>query len=125
MSTTAQAQVAYNESLKLDAQELVSQLVRMIGQTLTAYIAGVNDAHEIDSWQANGIPSPEVEAKLRFVYRVSKHISQHYSSAVAQAWLQGVNPELDDRVALQLIRDEPLFEIEPDIMAAQNVFLEA
>ena len=132
MSSPAQAikatykDATYEESLKLEVRDLVSKLVGMIGKTLTAYIAAVPDANIVDAWRSqDDRPSPEVEAKLRFAYRVAKDIAQRYSPGVAQAWLQGVNPELDDRVALRLIREGELIQVQPDILAAKSLFLEA
>lgn len=115
--------VPYYEAMKLPFPDVVTGLVQLIGKKLTAYVASLTDADIIDGWQ-NGTPAdPEAEARVRFAYRVAKGISQQYSPGVAQAWLQGVNPELDDRVAIQLIREEDLFRVSADILDAEDVFL--
>ena len=50
-------------------------------------------------------------------------MSEHDSLAVVQAWLTGVNPELGDRVPLQLLRENDMDAVAPAILSAACAFL--
>jgi hypothetical protein len=47
----------------------------------------------------------------------------HDDAAVAQAWLTGLNPELNDRVPIRLMRDGDLEIVGPEILAAVRAFV--
>lgn len=114
---------AFNEALTLSSTDIANALVHMLGKTLTAYLASLPNTAMIDRWQAGEELPAEIEARLRFAYRVAMPITKKYSPAVSQAWFQGVNPELDDRVAIRLMREQDLHQIEAEILAAESVFL--
>jgi hypothetical protein len=44
-------------------------------------------------------------------------------TAVVQAWLTGVNPELGDRVPLRLMRENEIDAVAPAILSAVRAFL--
>ena len=44
-------------------------------------------------------------------------------TAVVQAWLTGVNPELGDRVPLRLLRENELDEVASAILSAVRAYL--
>jgi hypothetical protein len=52
-------------------------------------------------------------------------LSDHNSPAVIQAWLTGVNPELEDRVPLHLMRENEIDAVAPATLSAARVFLAA
>jgi hypothetical protein len=96
--------LAHREALRLPASKVVETLVEIIGRKLTAYIGGA-------------------ESRLRFAFQVARAISEHDSSAVVQAWLTGVNPELEDRVPLLLMREKEIDVVAPAILSAARAFL--
>jgi hypothetical protein len=57
------------------------------------------------------------EDRLRFAYRVAKTLEKH-DAAVVQAWLTGLNPELEDRVPMRLLREGDLEKVGPEILGA-------
>lgn len=114
-----------DEALVLPFASLVRHLVAILGLKLTAYIGSAADTSEVESWEKGTKPAEDVEARLRFAYRVARDISGRFGPSTAQAWFQGVNPELDDQVVLQLIRESNLLAIGSEIIAAENAFLEA
>jgi hypothetical protein len=63
------------------------------------------------------------EARLRFAFQLARTLSEHDSPAVVQAWLTGVNPELGDRVPLQLLRENDIDAVAPAILSAARTFL--
>jgi hypothetical protein len=127
MPETGVAYEAYDpaeEAYLLSFQSLVNRLVEIIGRKLTAYIGSVPDTEEVEAWEKGARPSEDIERRLRFTYRVAKEISARFGPTTAQAWLQGVNPELDDRVALQLIRESDLLAVGSEIIDAEHAFLD-
>ena len=65
----------------------------------------------------------EVQQRLRFALRVALPIATADSATIAQAWFQGLNPQLDDRSPARLLRDGALDEVGPAIVAAERAFL--
>ena len=96
---------AHQKAVSATFPQVVEGLVSIIGRKLTAYIASVKDARAIDRWIANTTPQGEVEPRLRFAYHVAAMLVKFDSPAVVQAWLMGLNPELNDRVPISLLRD--------------------
>jgi len=115
--------LAHREALRLPASKVVETLVEIIGRKLTAYIGGVKDARAVDRWIAGGAIYGDAESRLRFAFQVARAISEHDSSAVVQAWLTGVNPELEDRVPLLLMREKEIDVVAPAILSAARAFL--
>jgi hypothetical protein len=114
---------AHREALRLPASKVVEKLVEIVGRKLTAYIGGVKDARAVDRWIAGGAIYGDAESRLRFAFQVARAISEHDSPAVVHAWLTGVNPELEDRVPLLLMREKEIDVVAPAILSAARAFL--
>ena len=114
---------AHREALRLPASKVVERLVEIVGRKLTAYIGGDKDARAVDRWIAGGEIYGDAESRLRFAFQVARTLSEHDSPAVVQAWLTGVNPELEDRVPLRLMREHESDEVAPAILTAARAFL--
>jgi hypothetical protein len=115
--------LAHREALRLPAAKVVERLVEIVGRKLTAYIGGVKDARAVDRWIAGGAVYGDAETRLRFAFQVARTLSEHDSPAVVQAWLTGVNPELEDRVPLRLMRENEIDSIAPAILSAVRAYL--
>jgi hypothetical protein len=116
---------AHRHSLLLPMPDLLSTLTQKIGKKLAAYVAGVDDAKTIESWIA-GEPSPkDAEKRLRLTYQIVMTLTIADTPAVAQAWLMGINPELDDRVPLRLLREGNLHQVAGHIVGAARAFAAA
>jgi hypothetical protein len=50
-------------------------------------------------------PSEAVQQRLRLALQVAAMLSEKESPRIAQAWMQGLNPQLDDRFPARLIRE--------------------
>jgi len=50
-------------------------------------------------------------------------IARHDSARVAQAWFQGLNPQLDDRSPARLLREGELDEVGPLVLSAARAFV--
>lgn len=115
--------IAYRESLRLPVPELVRQLVDILGRKLTAYICNVKDARAVDRWIAGGTLYGNGEEKLRLTYQVARMLHGYDSSEVVQAWMTGINPELDDKAPLRLLRDGKPEDVAPEILRAARTFV--
>ena len=115
--------LAYREATTLDFPKLVTELTGIMGKKLTAYIASVKDARAVDRWIAGSEAYKGVEERLRLAYRLAKMIGDHEGPRVVQAWFTGLNPELNDRVPVRLLREEDLEKAGPELLGAARAFL--
>jgi hypothetical protein len=114
-----------SEAQMLPLQTVVTELVGMLGRTLTAYVGSVTDTRDVKNWEQGGMePSVDVQQRLRFAHELASDITSRFDRKTAQAWLQGKNPNLDNKAALKLIRESDLTKVRPAIMAAESIFLE-
>ena len=115
---------AYEHAVRLDPPIVVKELRDLLGPKLVAYIVGVSETRAVHEW-AEGPREPRgpVMECLRFVLRVARFIADHDSPGVAQAWFQGLNPQLDDRSPARLLREGDLAEVGPLILAAARAFV--
>jgi hypothetical protein len=114
---------AYRESTTTAFPALVRTLTGIIGKKLTAYVAGVKDVRALDRWMDGAEPYKDAEARLRFTFRVVRTLQKSDHPAVVQAWLTGLNPELNDRVPVRLLREGDLEKVAPEILGAVRAFL--
>lgn len=76
----------------------------------------------MERWIAGGEAYREAEQRLRFAYHVIMTLREQDTPEVIQALLMGVNPELGGRVALRMLREEPLNVAGPLILGTARVF---
>ena len=103
--------------------KVVRELTGLIGRKLTAYIAGVKDVRALDRWVAGAEPYNNAEERLRFAFRVAMTLQDHDHPSIVQAWLIGLNPELNDRVPIRLLREGDLEKVGPELLGAVRAFL--
>jgi len=115
--------LAYREATTLEFPKLVKELTTILGKKLTAYIASVKDTRAIERWISGSDPYKGSEERLRFAYRLAKMIGDHSGPRVVQAWFTGLNPELNDRVPIRLLREQDLERVGPEILGAARAFL--
>jgi hypothetical protein len=115
---------AYEHATRLAFPVVVKELKELLGGRLVAYLAGVSEVRAVNDW-AEGTRSPrgQVEDRLRFALRVASFIAHHDGAGVAQAWVQGLNPQLEDRSPARLLREGDLEEVGPQILAAARAFI--
>ena len=115
---------AHNYAVRLPFPVVVKELAACLGQKLTAYIAGVADARAVNAWVAEEqAPRDRIPERLKFALSIARVISEHEDKFVAQAWFQGLNPQLDDRSPARLLREGDLDEVGPAIRAAARAFV--
>ncbi len=115
---------AYEHSARVDFPVLVKELSDLLGPRLVAYIAGVRETRAVRQWSAGEREArPPIPERLRLALQVAWLIARHDNSSVAQAWFQGLNPQLDDRSAARLLREGELDEVGPQILSAARAFV--
>jgi hypothetical protein len=106
-----------------DFPSIVEKLVAIIGRKLTSYVAGIKDARAIDRWLQNAAPQKDVERRLRLTYQIVAMLEGFDSHAVVQAWLIGLNPELDDEVPIKLLREGDIEKDGKRVLGAARAFV--
>ena len=115
---------AYDHAARIAFPALVEELAELLGPKLVAYIAGVGEVRAVRQWSAGEREArPPVPERLRFALQVALLLAHHDSPAVARAWFQGLNPQLDDRSAARLLRSGELDEVGPLILSAARAFV--
>jgi len=93
---------------RVTAAELASALHDLLGERLTAVIAGVRDARVVRSWaQGRRTPPPEAEQRLRHAYEIAQLLLQYEESNSVRAWFLGTEPRLDDRAPALVLGENP------------------
>ncbi len=106
--------------MALPIEEVVHELVSLLGATTVAIIGGVAETRAVSQWTTGRAPQrPNV---LRFALQLAGMIAVTKDPDVVRAWFHGSNPHLGDRVPVTMLRDESLAEIQGEMMAAARKF---
>jgi hypothetical protein len=104
--------------------EVARELSEILGARLCAYIGMVKETRAVHQWAAgHRQPSADVQRRLRVAFQAAAAIAAADGPAVAQAWFQGLNPQLDDRSPARLLREGDLDEVGPEVIGAARAFL--
>lgn len=117
---------AHRDSVQLTDPELVYELRKLLGFQLVADIGPVKETRAVRQW-ADGErkPSATTMSRLRSAYLVAAILQGRHSTSIIQAWFYGLNPELDDSIPMVLLRDGPLEQTGPAVLAAARAFIAA
>jgi hypothetical protein len=115
---------AHTRAVRASFAEVVSELRSVLGARLVAYLGSGKETRAVRQW-ADGErePSEEVRNRLRVALQVVLPLAEAESSEIAQAWFQGLNPQLDDRSPARMLREGELEEVGPAVIAAARAFL--
>jgi hypothetical protein len=116
--------IAYQDAMTMSTAGLVTALRELLGAKLVAYLGKVKETRAVRQW-ADGdreIANPAVVERLRLAYRAAWMINQRNSKEVVQAWFQGLNPFLDERVPARLLRDGDVESDGAQVIAAARQF---
>ena len=115
---------AHRRAVQASFPEIVAELAAILGKKLTAYIGGVKDTRVIERWMHDGVePYKDADQRVRLAYQIAKTLSEHDSPRVVQAWFTGLNPELQDRTPIRLLREEDVEKVGPELLNAMRAFL--
>lgn len=115
---------AYEAATKAAPEVLVKELRGLVGVRLVAVIAGVRETRAVHEWAdgSRAVRNPTVLPRLRVAYQVARLIADVEDAAVAQAWLQGLNPSLDDQSPARMLREGDIDVVGPRVLAAARSF---
>lgn len=117
---TMSAGDAHAAAMSLPINAVVSRLIILLGATNVATIGGVTETRAVAQWTDGRLPQrPHV---LRFALQLASIIGGERRIETVRAWFAGSNPHLDDQVPSLMLRDLPLNEIAPSMMAAARAF---
>jgi len=115
---------AHTRAVRAEFSDVAGELRSLLGARLVAYLGSVRETRAVHQW-ADGErrPSEDVQQRLRLALQVALMIAHAETPAITQAWMQGLNPQLDDRSPARLLRDGDLEEVGPAVVAAARAFL--
>lgn len=106
--------------MSIPIEDVVGELVRLLGATTVAVIGGVSETRAVAQWMNGRVPQrPNV---LRFTLQIAWMILDSHNPEIARAWFHGSNPHLGDRIPVFVLRDEPLHKVQGEIMGAARSF---
>jgi hypothetical protein len=120
---------AADASVRLPVVEVVARLTDLLGARLVAYLAGVRESRTVRDWSTGARPIKArdvVEPRLRKALHIALFLREHEAPETVQAWFQGLNSQLDDRVPLTVLRDADPADPGPDeaaVLAAARDFI--
>jgi len=112
--------LAHVQAMSLPIDEVVKQLVDLLGATNVAVIGGVSETRAVEQWMSGR--KPQRSHVLRCALQIGRMIAAAAEGELARAWIHGSNTSLDDAIPLLLLRDLPLPEIQGKLMAAARAF---
>ena len=111
---------AHDHAMATPIRRVVAELVELLGATTVAAIGGVTETRAVAQWMVDRDPQrPHV---LRFTLQIASMIAARADHEIMRAWFHGSNPRLDDRSPIQLLRNEPLHEIQGALLSASRAF---
>lgn len=116
---------AYRSSVRETPAVLAGWLLDALGPRMTTAALGLQEANAVRQYaRGEAALSADCERRLRLLYRVTRMIADTYSGPVAQAFLRGSNPELDDQSPLLVIAQRPVDAAADEVLGAVHAFLE-
>src|SRR4051812_9323920 len=84
---TAREARAHEQSVQFSTADTARYLQEVLGQRLTAHIAGVKDPKTVAAWaEGTNTPRPASEAKLRLALQIVHLLQGQESPHVVRAW---------------------------------------
>ena len=115
---------AHARAVRSEFPVVVAELRDLLGAKICAVLGSVRETRAVAQWAAGTrTPGAGVQRRLRVALHAAVVIAEADSPAVAQAWFQGMNPQLDDRPPLLLLADGDLDEIGPAVIGAARAFV--
>jgi hypothetical protein len=126
MSTTKPGPdlTAHTHAMRATFPQIATELRELLGARLVAYLGSVRETRAVHQWaDGDRQPSAGIQQRLRLALQVALPIAEADGKEIAQAWFQGLNPELDDHSPAQMLRDGDPEEAGPAVIAAARAFL--
>jgi hypothetical protein len=124
VQTPPRPELAHAQAIRADFPEVVSALREVVGRGLVAYLGGVKETRAVNQWAAGDRePGAKVKARLRLALQIALMVADADGPRVAQAWFQGLNPQLDDRSPARVLRVGDLERDGQAVLGAARAFL--
>lgn len=124
VQTPPRPELAHAQAIRADFPEVVSMLRDLLGRTSVAYLGGVKETRAVNQWAGGDRePGAEVQARLRLALQVALMVADADGPRVAQAWFQGLNPQLDDCSPARVLREGDLERDGQAVLGAARAFL--
>src|SRR5581483_4569448 len=111
---------SFQHAMSLPIGQVVRELSDLLGATAVAAIGGVSETRAVTQWTKGR--EPQRAHVLRFALQVAGMIATRADREVARAWFNGRSPQLDDRIPLVMLQQEPLGEIQGALLEAARTF---
>lgn len=112
---------AHKASVELAPTAIASRLQEVLGRDVVAIITG-RTPRQVSRWVSGRATPPMREQRLlRDTFQVVELLAQVDPDEVVRAWFIGMNPQLDDAAAAELIAEGRV----RDVMAAARAFVNA
>ena len=117
-------ELAYEQAVRSEFPRVVQMLRDLVGAPLVAYIGGVKETRAVNQWaEGDRTPGQAAQRRLRTALQVALMIADADGQEIAGSWLQGLNPQLDDRSPARLLREGDVDEVGPEVLGAARAFL--
>lgn len=94
-----------NQSIQLSLDKIVEFLEKILGQRLLATMVNTKNHKLIGQWKKGQNPnSTEVKDNLRQIYHLTYLLKEFENPITVRAWFLSMNPDLDDKTALELVQ---------------------
>lgn len=115
---------AHAHAVRAEFPVVADDLRGILGAKLVAYLGSVRETRAVNEWAAGTrTPGAVTQRRLRHALQVGRMIADVDGREIAQAWFQGLNPQLDDRSPARLLREGDLDEVGPQVVAAARAFM--
>lgn len=112
---------AHQRAVTATPAEMAGYLQELLGQKLTALMAGVENPKTVGKWVRGQEPHPAYVIRIRDAFQIATLLELASSRQTVRSWFMGMNPSLDDRAPALVLADEP--DAAPHVMRAARGFL--
>jgi hypothetical protein len=114
MSSTDIVYQVHRQAVRAPLTEIAGLLQDVLGQRLTAFIAGVKEGKTVARWakgEVTEIRDYQVEQRLRTAYEIAIYLLEYDDKETIRAWFIGMSPYLDDHAPIMALVDGRFREV--------------
>lgn len=100
--------IAHSQAISATAADVALYLQRLLGQKVTADMAGTRDPKGVGKWaRQEQEPRGTALARMRSAYQIARLLESAYPFDTVRAWFLQMNPYLDYRAPASQIGSDP------------------
>ncbi len=105
MTVDIASEQAHRTTIQSSVPDMAAYLQEVLGQKLTAHIAGVSDPRTVNRWiKGEREPRPDAEARVVATFQVFQLMLSEEAPQTIRAWFLGLNPQLGDQSPTEALR---------------------